>query len=91
MITINNQNYKLIKNYRDAYNETEVIEKVTDFYKDYDYIVGDIAYNKLRLKGFYKETNKKVKPLNNIKNLDEYLQNYCAPDCKHFVLEKINN
>jgi len=91
MLTINNQKYKLIKNYRDAFSEEEVIEKVTDYYNDYDYIVGDIAYNKLRLKGFYKENNKKAKELNNFKNLDDYLEKYCANDCRHFILEKITD
>lgn len=91
MFTINNQKYKLIKNYRDAFNEEEVTEKLTDYYYDYDYVVGDIAYNKLRLKGFYKENNKKVKELNNFKNIDDYLEKYCAKDCKHFILEKIND
>ena len=88
MFNINNQEYKLIKNYREAFDLEEVKDKVTDYYDDYDYIVGDIAYNKLRLKGFYSEKNKKVKELNNIKNLDNYLNDFCAPDCKYFVLEK---
>ena len=90
MININNQDYKVIKNYRDAFDIEEVKDKITDYYDDYDYIVGDIAYNKLRLKGFYNEKNKKVKELNNIKNLDNYLKDFCAPDCRYFVLEKIN-
>ena len=89
MFNINNQDYKLIKNYRDAFDIEDVKDKVTDYYNDYDYIVGDIAYNKLRLKGFYSEKNKKVKGLNNIKNLDNYLKDFCAPDCKYFVLEKV--
>ena len=90
MFNINNNDYKVIKNYRDAFDIDEVKDKITDYYDDYDYIVGDIAYNKLRLKGFYNSNNKKVKELNNIKNLDDYLNNYCAPDCRYFVLEKVN-
>jgi uncharacterized protein YutD len=91
MINLNNQNYELIKNYRSAFDKQEVEEKLTDYYNDYDYVVGDIAYNKLRLKGFYKETNKKVKDLNNYKYVDNYLSKYCAVDCKYFILEKVNN
>ena len=88
VISANNQNYKLIKNYKDAFNEEEFINKCTDYFMDYDYIVGDIAYGKLRLKGFYSSNNKKVKPLNNYKNLNDYLINNCAVDCKYFVVEK---
>lgn len=90
MITINNQEYELIKDYKNAFNKEEVTDKLTDFYYDYDYIVGDIAYNKLRLKGFYTPDNKKVKNINNFNNLDKYLKEYCAADCKHFILKKIN-
>ena len=35
--------------------------------KDFDYIVGDWAYGKVRLKGFYEDDNKNVKSFNNIK------------------------
>ena len=50
---INNTEYELINNYKDAFNEEEFLSKCTDYFYDYDYIVGDIAYGKLRLKGFY--------------------------------------
>ena len=49
---INNNIYEVIKNYREAFNEEEFLSKFTDYFYDYDYIVGDIAYNTLRLKGF---------------------------------------
>lgn len=88
-ITIENNNYELITNYRDAFNEEEFISKCTDYFYDYDYIVGDIAYNKLRLKGFYDKTNKKVKKINNFNNLEEYLKTNCANDCKYFVVKRI--
>ena len=51
--------------------------------------MGDIAYNKLRLKGFYESNNKKVKDINNYKNLDNYLKEYCAVDCRYYILKKI--
>ncbi len=84
-----NNEYELIKNYKDAFDKDEFTEKYTDYFYDYDYIVGDIAYGKLRLKGFYDEKNKKVNKINNYKNLDNYLKNNCATDCKYFVLKKI--
>lgn len=89
-IISNNQEYELIKNYRDAFNQEEFIEKCTDYFIDYDYIVGDIAYGKLRLKGFYAPNNKKAKQLNNYDNLEEYLKNNCAVDCKYFIVKRSN-
>lgn len=87
-IEVNDCEYELIKNYREAFEEGEFLEKCTDYFKDYDYIVGDIAYGKLRLKGFYDSSNKKVKKLNNYDNLDEYLKNNCAVDCRYYVLKR---
>ena len=87
-IVANNQEYELIKNYRDAFDEREFLEKCTDYFTSYDYIVGDIAYGKLRLKGFYDSKNKKAKAINNYNNLEEYLKNNCANDCKHFILKR---
>ena len=83
--------YEIIKNYKDAFDKDEFIERCTDYFNDYDYIVGDIAYGKLRLKGFYDSKNKKAKDLNNFKNLDSYIKNNCAVDCKYFVLKRSNN
>ena len=53
--------------------------------------MGDIAYGKLRLKGFYEENNKKAKNINNYKHLDKYLADDCAVDCRYFVLKKVTN
>ncbi len=88
-IEIENHKYELIKNYKEAFNQEEFTERYTDYFYDYDYIVGDIAYGKLRLKGFYDAKSKKVNKINNFKNLDAYLKNNCAVDCKYFVLKKI--
>lgn len=87
-IVINNVEYEIEKDYNDAIVMDELNEKVTDYFDSYDYIVGDWSYGKLRLKGFYDIGNKKVKEINNIKNLEKYLKNYCSYGCKYFVLKK---
>ena len=90
MIEVNNSKYELIKNYKDGFDKEEFIDKCTDYFEDYDYLVGDIAYGKLRLKGFYDSKNKKAKELNNYKNVDKYIKNDCANDCKYYILKKIS-
>ena len=90
-IIANNIEYILIKNYRDAFNEEEFTSKCTDYFVDYDYIVGDIAYGKLRLKGFYHPKNNKANKINNYNTLEKYLTNNCAVDCKYFILKKEEN
>ena len=89
IIEIDKYKYELTKDYKEAFNEEEFKLRCTDYFYDYDYIVGDIAYGKLRLKGFYDEKNKKVNKINNYKNLDKYLENNCATDCKYFIVKKI--
>ena len=89
MIEVNNNKYEIIKNYKDAFNQEEFTNLYTEYFEEYDYVVGDIAYNKLRLKGFYDENNKKVSSINNIANLNEYLKNNFANDCRYFVAKKI--
>lgn len=90
-IIANNIEYELIKNYRDAFSEEEFINKCTDYFADYDYIVGDIAYGKLRLKGFYEANNKKASSINNYNNVEDYLKENCAVDCRHFIVKKGEN
>ena len=91
IIEVENKKYELIKNYKDAFDKEEFTNRYTDYFYDYDYIVGDIAYGKLRLKGFYDEKNKKVNKINNYKFLDKYLKNNCANDCKYFIIKKIQD
>ena len=87
-IVIDDINYEIIKNYKNGYNKDEFINKCTDYFNEYDYIVGDWAYGKLRLKGFYESTNKKCKNINNYDNLDLYLKENCAFDCAYFVAKR---
>lgn len=87
---INEKDYELLKDYRDGFDLDEVTGKLTEYFDDYDYIVGDWAYGKLRLKGFYDSKNKKVKDLNDYKFLDKYLESNCAKNCRYFVIKKIN-
>lgn len=85
----NEHKYTLQKDEHGIFNYEEISEKVTDYFNDFDYILGDMSYNKIRLKGFNKPTNKNFNKINDIKTLDDYLKNYCAYGCKYFVLEKI--
>lgn len=89
LIEVETNKYKLIKDYKEAFNLEEFTQRYTEYFKDYDYIVGDIAYSKLRLKGFYNKDNKKVNKINNYQNVNKYLIENCANDCKYFILEKV--
>lgn len=85
----NNNKYELIKDDDKCFDQEIVAEKVTDYFDDYDYIFGDFAYGKVRLKGFYDSKNKKAKKINDIKYLEDYIKNYCCYGAKTFLLKKI--
>lgn len=89
IIEVEKNKYKLIKDYKEGFDKDLFLEKYTSFFDEYDYIVGDIAYSKLRLKGFTKKENKINNKINDYSNLDKYLKENCAYDCKYFILEKV--
>ena len=87
---INDQEFKLLENYRDGFDKTEIENKLTDYFDDFDYIVGDWSYGKLRLKGFCNKDNKRFNKINDYKNKENYIKNECAYNCRYFVLERVN-
>mgnify|MGYP000002243736 CR=1 FL=1 len=84
VITINNRKYQVLNNYKDAINIEELEEKITEYFDDFDYIVGDIAYGKLRLKGF-----NSFKEFNDVDKVEDYIKNNCAYGCRWFMISEI--
>ena len=60
-IVINDVKYEIVKNYRDGFDLEKVKSMITEYFDNYDYIAGDWAYGKLRLKGFYEDDSKFAK------------------------------
>lgn len=87
-ILINNINYEVVKNYNDAIDIEEITSKMTDYFDEFEFVVGDWSYGKLRLKGFYNKDNKKATSINSIEYVDDYIKKYCSYGCKYFVLRK---
>ena len=88
-IVINDIEYEIIRNDKDCINKKELEEKITDYFDEYDYIMGDFAYDKVRLKGYYNSDNKMAKKINDIKYLDDYIENYCSYGARIFLLKKL--
>ena len=87
-ILLSGQKYLVMKDYREALDEEALEAIFTDYFLPFDYIVGVWAYGKLRLKGFNSKTNVNFKDYNDVDKIEEYLNNYCAYDCKYFILSK---
>lgn len=90
MYKLLDDNYKVIKG-TENFDYEEVKKLFTDYFQDYDYVLGDYSYGKIRLKGFYDSNNKKVKKLNDIKYLDNYIEEYCSKGAKTFLIKKEKN
>lgn len=90
-IVVNDKKYEVVRNVRDALNEDELKEKMTEYFDNFDYVLGDYAYGKLRLKGFNNKDNKNFKSYNDISTLDDYIENNCAYGCRHFVISKVSH
>lgn len=86
---LNDNKYIVQDNYKDCFNIDETKSLFTDYFNEFDYILGDYSYNRLRLKGFLDTNNKKVKGYNDISNYKKYIKNFCADDCAYFLLKKI--
>ena len=57
-VLINDHEYRLEKNYRDAFDEELMAERFVGLLSRYDFIVGDIGSGQLRLKGFFADEEK---------------------------------
>lgn len=88
IVTIKEQKFEVIKNEKEGFDASAVEERLTDYFDGYDYIVGDWAYDKLRLKGFNNKGNKLYNKFNDYNNVDKYIKENCAYGCKHFILKR---
>ena len=90
IVVIDGKRYEVIKNYRDALNVSDLEGKITDYFFNFDYILGDYAYGKVRLKGFNEKGNRNFKPINDYSKIDEYIKENCAFDCRYFILKVLS-
>ncbi|HGN7352379.1 YutD family protein [Staphylococcus aureus] len=90
MIKVDQHYFELIENYRECFNEEQFIARYSDILDKYDYIVGDYGYDQLRLKGFYKDSNKKAEMSKRFSNIQDYIFEYCNFGCPYFVLRHLS-
>lgn len=88
-IQINDLTFELIKDYKNGFDEEELKKRYTDYFDEYDYVIGDWSYGKLRLKGLCDKDNKRFNDINDYSKVDLYLKEACAYDCKYFIIKKI--
>lgn len=89
-IVLEDKEYQVIEDYKNGFDLEELEKRYTDYFYEYDYILGDWAYGKLRLKGFCKKGNPLFQEINDYNMVKDYIQTHCAYDCKYFILEKLS-
>lgn len=78
--------YELKDNYKDVFDIVKFQERyVSEIYDKYDYIVGDVSSEMLRLKGFYADLDKK----DNVKDISVYLNETCNYNTGYYILKRI--
>ena len=90
-IILNDINYELERDDENSFDLEEVKSLFTDYFNDFDYVLGDWSYGKLRLKGFCKRSNAKFKQYNNYEKMEKYVDERCPLGCKFFILKKLKN
>ncbi len=91
IIELLEKKYEVFKDDNNIFDYETVKDLFTDYFLPYDYVVGDLAYDKIRLKGFYDSKNPKKTSINDFSGVDDYIKKYCAVGCKYFILKKSNN
>ena len=80
--------YELLKNEKDAFDLGNFEKKyLPEYFDKYVYIVGDLADDILRLKGFSLDP----KSANYFHYIPEYITESCAYNCKYYILKRIKN
>ena len=78
--------FELLNNTKEAFDILKFQERyVPEIYDKYDYIVGDISSEMLRLKGFYEDTSKEQNKNDIVVHLNETCNYYCG----YYILKRI--
>lgn len=88
-VIINDHKYRILANFRDALDEQLLMKKFDPYLEKYDFIVGDVSSEKLRLKGFYRSSSDKINLDKRFDFVDDYLAEYLNPGVAYFILESL--
>ncbi|QNQ81483.1 YutD family protein [Lactobacillus sp. PV034] len=87
-LLIEGRKYEILTNEKNALDVSLLKEKYDPFLNQYDYLVGDIASEHLRLKGFY-DSKDHVAIDKKALTIVDYLDEYSNPGSPYFILHLI--
>ncbi|CAK8053774.1 YutD family protein [Eupransor demetentiae] len=88
-VSIDNLDLVLKTNFKEAFDPAKLAIRYTPLLSYYDYIVGDISADQLRLKGFYKDDRQAVATDSKIFTFEDYLYEYVNFGAPYFILENL--
>ena len=84
-------NYTVLKEHRTEFDPKQFNEKIVQVLLKYDFLVGDIADERLRLKGFYHNKRRNVDSDKRASTIEKYIKESCNYMCSYYVLEKTHD
>ncbi|MCH3904679.1 MAG: YutD family protein [Lactobacillus sp.] len=87
-LEINSRKYKIIINYKDALDLDQLRQKYDPYLNQYDYIIGDVASEHLRLKGFY-GPQRRARMDQRAQTMADYVTEYVNPGSPYYVLQAL--
>ena len=88
-LKINKQLYQVVVNKNEALDLELLRQKYDPYLDQYDFIVGDVSSEHLRLKGFYQD-NAQTAIDRKKQTIADYLLEYCNPGGPYFVLQLLS-
>lgn len=89
IINVNQHYFHIIENHKDAFNQEMFEGRYSEILDRYPYIVGDIGFEQLRLKGFFDDKKKGADISKRFSAIQDYLLEYCNFGCAYFVLKRL--
>lgn len=89
-LLIDGQRFKILENKNQALDLDQLNQRYSQLFEKFDFIVGDLGFDQLRLRGFYYSDTAGVPLDMRISTLEDYLNEYCNFGCDYFVLERLD-
>ncbi|WP_414052873.1 YutD family protein [Macrococcus animalis] len=89
IIQLNQHYFHLLENYNNAFDQEMFEGRYSEILDRYPYIVGDIGFEQLRLKGFFEDKKKGADISRRFSAIQDYLLEYCNFGCPFFILKRL--
>jgi len=89
-LLIDGAKYEIIEDHKEAIDLEKIEERYSSIFEKYDYIVGDVSRDQIRLRGFYEDDDREVPIDMKITYLEDYLTEYCNYGAAYFVLKRLD-